>query len=186
LIIILRSITQLSLVALLPIYLIELHVPLLAGSRLISLMLVCGALGGIFGGLLSDILGRKPMIIGTLLLSSPLLFIAINTQGLPQALFLSIAGVCLISSFSVIVVMGQEIMAENQAVASGLLLGFGMGIGGIGVTLMALIAECYGMGMAIRILFFLPLLAGLIALSLKSDVSVSVLTPINATREMDE
>jgi FSR family fosmidomycin resistance protein-like MFS transporter len=173
-IIMLRSTTQLSLVAMLPLYLVELNVPLLAGSRLTSLMLIFGALGGIFGGFLSDIFGRKPMVVGMLLFASPVLFGAINTHGILQAILLAAAGVCLISSVSVIVVMGQDIMVENRAVASGLLLGFGMGVGGIGVSLIALVSEYYGMSTAIKILFSLPLLAGLIACSLRTNQTESV------------
>jgi len=164
----LRSVTQLSLVAFLPLYLVHLQVPLLVSSRLVSLMLIFGALGGIFGGYLSDVLGRKPMVIGSLFLSTPLLFCAVNTRGGIQALFLALAGTCLIASFSVTVVIAQEIMIDGSALASGLILGFGMGLGGLGVSIMALIAEFWGIYLAMNILISIPLLAGLIALLFKT------------------
>lgn len=175
----LRSVTQLSLVALLPFYLVHMQVPLLTSSRLVSLMLVFGALGGVFGGYLSDVLGRKPMVIGSLFLSTPLLFCAVNTRGGVQAFFLAVAGACLIGSFSVTVVIAQEIMTFGSAFASGLMLGFGVGLGGLGVSIMALIAEYWGIDFAMKILISIPLLAGLIALSFKTRQTSAPIFNVN-------
>ena len=53
--------------------------------------------------------------------------------------------------------------------ASGLSLGFAIGIGGLAVTPIGKLAELYGIGIALRLAFIIPIAAGLIALCLKND-----------------
>jgi FSR family fosmidomycin resistance protein-like MFS transporter len=60
--------------------------------------------------------------------------------------------------------------------ASGLMLGFGIGIGGLGVGLVGLLAERTGIVYAIHLLIWLPLMAGLFGLAIntrKNTPSVS-------------
>ena len=51
--------------------------------------------------------------------------------------------------------------------ATGLMLGFGIGIGGLGVGVMGLLAEHLGLQFTIHVLVWFPLLAGLFGLSLQ-------------------
>lgn len=62
-------------------------------------------------------------------------------------------------------------ISKNAAMASGLMLGFGIGIGGLGVGLVGLLVEYSGIVPVIQLLIWLPLLAGLLGLSLKSPKS---------------
>ena len=50
----------------------------------------------------------------------------------------------LISSFSVTVVMGQTILQNRLGMASGLMLSFVIGIGGVGAGLLGLVADARG------------------------------------------
>jgi MFS transporter, FSR family, fosmidomycin resistance protein len=168
-----RSLTMVSLVAFLPLYLQQKNIPLVHGSRLVSLMLFAGALGGLFGGHLSDRFGRKPVIVGSLVLASPLFHLFLGSSGPMSSVLLAGAGAALAASFSVTVVAAQEVIPRNAAVATGLMLGFGMGVGGLGVGLMGLMVEYAGIEHAIYLLIWLPLLAGLIGLSLRAEHSSS-------------
>jgi FSR family fosmidomycin resistance protein-like MFS transporter len=67
----------------------------------------------------------------------------------------------------VTIVVAQETIYENAAMAAGLMLGFGIGIGGLGVGLMGLLVEHMGIRFAIQLLIWLPLLAGLLGLTLR-------------------
>ena len=73
-------------------------------------------------------------------------------------------GVVLISSFSVTVVMAQKLLPRNIGMASGLMTGFAIGAGGVGVTLLGVIADHFGVDIALKSIGMLPV-AGL-ALSL--------------------
>ena len=50
------------------------------------------------------------------------------------------------------------------------MLGFGVGIGGMGVGLLGIIADNFGIDTTIGILIFLPILAGLFATLLKKNL----------------
>jgi FSR family fosmidomycin resistance protein-like MFS transporter len=69
--------------------------------------------------------------------------------------------------------------------AAGLMLGFGIGIGGLGVGLMGLVVEFLGIGRAIEILAWIPLLAGLLGLSIRKTgaLAVGVDLPVDDEKE---
>lgn len=169
-----RSLAYFGLVAFLPLFLQSRNISLLTGSRMLFLMLFAGALGGIGGGYLSDLIGRKAVIAGSLLLSSPLFYLFLKSSGPLSYLFLALAGAALLASFSVTVVLAQEAMGKNAAVASGLMLGFGIGVGGLGVGLLGILAEHAGLPYTINLMILLPCLAGLFALILKTEKAAVV------------
>lgn len=162
-----RSLAYFGLVSFLPLYLQQANVSLVTGSRLLFLMLFSGAMGGLVGGHLSDVFGRKPVIVGSLLLATPLFYLFLNSEGIFSFVFLSLAGAFLMASFSVTIVVAQELISKNSAVASGLMLGFGIGTGGLGVGLVGLLAEYRGIVFVINLLVLLPLLAGLMGLAIR-------------------
>jgi len=65
----------------------------------------------------------------------------------------------IISSNSVTMAMGQSFMPQKVGMASGLILGLGMGIGGIGTTFLGWVADHWGIPLALQATFILPLLA---------------------------
>lgn len=164
-----RSLAYFGLVAFLPLYLQHNNFSLIEGGRLLFLMLFAGAMGGVAGGYISDLFGRKPVIVGSLVLATPLFYLFLNAAGVLSYVLLALAGAFLLASFSVTVVAAQEVISKNAAMASGLMLGFGIGAGGLGVGLVGLLAEHMGVGYAVHLLIWLPLAAGLIGLSLSGS-----------------
>ncbi len=172
-----RSLTYFGLIAFLPLYLQTQNIPLVDSSYLLFIMLFAGAVGGVFGGYLSDKLGRKAVIFGSLILSTPFFYAFLQTSGIVRLLFLALAGATLLASFSVTVVLAQEIINKNASMASGLTLGFGIGMGGLGVGIVGVIIDHMGLAFAINLLICFPLLAGILALGLKGrGQDLSVLT----------
>ncbi|OPY89162.1 MAG: Fosmidomycin resistance protein [Syntrophaceae bacterium PtaU1.Bin231] len=162
-----RSLAYFGLVAFLPLYLQERHISLIAGSRFLFVMLFAGAMGGLVGGYLSDRFGRKQVIVWSLVAASPLFYLFLGREGAVAYVLMALAGACLLSSFSVTIVLAQEIVRANAAMATGLMLGFSIGIGGLGVGLVGLLAEYKGLDYAIHLLIWTPFLAGLLALAIK-------------------
>jgi len=62
----------------------------------------------------------------------------------------------LISTFTVTVVMAQQLLPKNLGVASGLMVGFAIGAGGICVTLLGVIADHFGVPVALKSIMILP------------------------------
>ena len=164
----LRSVAYTGLLALLPLYFHAHKVSNLSGSRMMTLMLFTGAIGGVTGGFISDRWGRKPLIVGSLILATPLFFGFIATKGLPSLIFLALAGAALLSSFSVTIVAAQETIPNQKAMAAGLSLGFANGLGALAVILVGKVGDIWGLGTAVTVLFSLPAAAGLVGLLLKS------------------
>jgi FSR family fosmidomycin resistance protein-like MFS transporter len=95
------------------------------------------------------------------------MLLALKASGLWVPLFLALSGTMLLAGFSAIIVFAQEMMPGSVGLASGLMLGLAFGTGGVGVFLSGLMADSIGLEKSMTILALMPLLAGLLALTLK-------------------
>lgn len=167
-IIIMRTWIQVGLMTYIPFYYINFLKgdPVFAG-KLVSLFLIGGAIGTLAGAPLADRWGHafwlRFSMLGCALLF-PLLF---WVRGPALFFVLTLFGVILISTFSVTVVMGQNLFPNNLGVASGLLVGFAIGAGGIGVTLLGLLADHFGVPVAIKSIGILPVAGFLLTFVLR-------------------
>jgi MFS transporter, FSR family, fosmidomycin resistance protein len=144
--------------------------PVFAG-KLVSLLLIGGAFGTLAGAPLADRWGHRLWLRFSMLgcaLLFPLIFL---TQGLLLFFVMTLFGVILISTFSVTVVMGQNLFPHNLGVTSGLLVGFAIGAGGIGVTILGVLADHFSVLFAMKCIGVLPVLGLLLALLLKYPVA---------------
>jgi len=163
-----RSLAYTGMLTLLPLYFKSENLSNIAASHLVTIMLATGAIGGVIGGYISDIFGRKRLVVGSLIISTPLFFGFFLTNGILSTIFLALAGAALLSSFSVTVIAAQEAIPNNKALAAGLTMGLAGGLGGLAVILLGRIGDIWGLSTAIIVIFLLPLFAGLIGLFMKS------------------
>ncbi|HUW42382.1 MAG TPA: MFS transporter [Rectinemataceae bacterium] len=162
-----RSAAYTGLLALLPLYFHSRGVSNIDASRMLTLMLFTGAFGGIAGGFISDRWGRKILIVGSLVLATPLFFGFLATAGTASLVFLALAGAALLASFSVTTVAAQEAIPEHKAMAAGLSLGFANGLGALAVIFIGRVGDLWGLPQAVALLVSLPLAAGLLGLFLR-------------------
>jgi FSR family fosmidomycin resistance protein-like MFS transporter len=163
-----RACTQLGLATYIPFYYINYlkGSPLYAG-KLVSTFLIAGALGTLIGGPLADRWGHKKFLLITLSLLFPLLLLFYNSSGFITFIILAISGMVLISTFGLTTVMAQAVLPHHLGMASGMMVGFTISAGGIGVTLLGLIADAWGVPMAMKTIFVTPLIALALTLLLK-------------------
>ena len=167
-IVVMRSWTQMGLLTYIPFYYIN-HLkgdPLFAG-KLIFVYLVCGAAGTLIGAPFADRWGHKfflrlSMFLATITL--PLIFVPFIQKSYLIFIVLGIQGMLLISTFSVTIVMAQKLLPDKLGVASGLMVGFAIGTGGIGVTLLGLVADNFGVPVALESIIILPLIGFILSL----------------------
>lgn len=133
---------------------------------LISTFLIAGALGTLLGGPFADRFGGRNGLLISMVISLMAIypFLQLNGNWIPVLAF--VIGMSLISTFSTTVVFGQRLLPHNIGLASGLLLGFGIGMGSIGVTLLGAIADYTGLPFAMNIVSLLPALGILLAFAL--------------------
>ena len=144
--------------------------PMVAGNLLFA-FLVAGVAGTFVGGPLADKFGHKRIILFSLGTSFPLFILFLLSSGIWAFVWLILAGLILIFSFSVSMVMGQSFMPQNVGLASGLILGLSFGMGGLGAAVLGLFADIWGVPTTLWVIAFLPLgafvLAALIPYPLK-------------------
>lgn len=155
--IMLRSWTQIGMMTFIPFFYIN-HMkgdPILVGNLLFT-FLAAGTVGTFIGGPLADRFGHKRTLLFSLGLSCPLLVLFLMSSGFWAFFWLALAGLILIFSFSVSMVMGQSLMPRNVGLASGLILGLSFGMGGVGAAGLGFFADSWGVPATLWVISFLP------------------------------
>ncbi|WP_303800235.1 MFS transporter [Alicyclobacillus macrosporangiidus] len=167
--IILRSWCQIGVAGFLPFFYVHQHMALGKAELLTFLFLAAGAVGTFFGGLLSDRLGRKRILVGSLALAVPFAWLLPRVGGVWAAIVLFLFGFTVLGSFAVSVVYAQMLLPRNIALASGLNIGFSVGAGGIGATLFGHLSDVWGVGVVFTLITVLPLVSAILCATLPSD-----------------
>lgn len=135
-------------------------------SIMLSIFLIAGAIGTLVGGRLADYWGAKKMIIASMLLLIPLVLAFPYVSGLWVVILLALSGFAVVSTFAPAIVLAQTILPRNIGMASGLMMGFAIGTGGLGLLLLGGIADARGVPFVIQLLAVIPALAATLALFL--------------------
>ncbi|PYN86435.1 MAG: MFS transporter [Candidatus Rokuibacteriota bacterium] len=160
LVVTIRSWTTLGFTTFVPFYYID---TLGADPRLVGPLLFvflgAGAAGTVIAGPLADRWGSRAFMQWVLLAALPFGVLFLLVRGALAFVMLGIFGALLTSSFTVSVVLGQAYLPRNAGTASGLIVGFAIGAGGLGVTALGWVADRYGLPSALWISALMPLLA---------------------------
>jgi len=131
---------------------------------LLFVFLGAGALGTVITGPLADRWGTRPFMTWGFVAATPLGVLFLLTSGSPFAIVaLGLFGAALVSTFTVSVVLGQAYLPRNPGMASGLIVGFAIGAGGLGVTLLGWVADHWGLPAVLWTCAFMPLLGFAVA-----------------------
>jgi MFS transporter, FSR family, fosmidomycin resistance protein len=163
---VIREFTRVAVVTFLPIFLVMQGRSLAAGGITLALFSMAGALGGMIGGSLSDVWGRKMVILASGFLCVPLLHGMFLTDGLVSLLFLILAAGTLSGANSVIIALAQELVPSRAGTASSLVMGLGWGVAGVLLIGFGTLAESISVSSALGIAATLPLLTVALALAL--------------------
>jgi FSR family fosmidomycin resistance protein-like MFS transporter len=116
------------------------------GNAALTAMLIAGAVGTYSGGRVVDRLGRRRLVVGSTLVTIPVLVaLVLAPTPLIAGVLTAAAGFLIILTFSVTVVMSQEYLPNRLGLASGVSLGLAIGVGGIAAAGMGVIADAYGL-----------------------------------------
>jgi MFS transporter, FSR family, fosmidomycin resistance protein len=168
--VILRSWMSVGMSSFIPLYFTGIrHLNPTYAGLMVSLFLGAGSVGTLIGGVAADRWGRRRMLLWSMLVLPPLLWAmprAVGAAGMAASL---VAGMAAVSTFAVVMVMAQSMIPERIGLISGLLIGFAVGTGGIGTTLLGVVADRWGVLRALDVTAVLPLAAFAIALLLPPD-----------------
>lgn len=120
------------------------------------------ALGTFAGGPIGDRVGRRAVILVSILGVLPFT-VALPYVGLVAAAVLTfLIGIINASAFSAILVYGQSLLPGRVGMVSGLFFGFAFGVAGIGAAVLGVIADAEGIRYVFKIIGFLPLIGILV------------------------
>lgn len=169
LIVTLRSWVYISFITYLPLFFQIQGIPLKTGSLMLTVFLLGGAVAGLYGGHLSDRLGRRRVIAVSMLIYPVLASLMILSKGLWIWLLAGASGAALLASFAVTIVLAQELLPRYLGLASGLILGLGFGTGGLGTALSGFLADKLGLYPVTWILALVPALGAVLTIFIKTD-----------------
>ncbi len=135
---------------------------LVGGATLVTLMLVVGLIGMLYGGHLADRLGRRPVLaVAGLLMAGCMALIAWG-QGPALWLGAALLGIPAFATYPVTTVEGQDLFPDNRPFGSGIALGLGNALGAGLAALLGLSVS----SITLDSLFWLLALAALVSMPL--------------------
>jgi FSR family fosmidomycin resistance protein-like MFS transporter len=166
-----RSVAWFGLVTFVPLWEVSLGHSKTHGSHLLSLMLLAGGIGTLVAGPIADRMGRRPVLVASMLATGPLILVYVLAGGVVGAIALALVGVCVISTFGVTMVMSQEYLPRRIGMASGLSIGLSIGLGGVAAVGLGALADSVDLRTAMYAAAAAPVAGLALALLLPSSRS---------------
>jgi MFS transporter, FSR family, fosmidomycin resistance protein len=145
----LRSVAHMGLFTFVPLYEIARGHSEARGTLLLSLFLLAGAIGTLFGGRFADRFGRRLVLLGSFVVATPLILVYAIAGGLVGEVALVLSGAAVIGTFGVSLVLSQEYMPGRVGMASGLSIGLAIGLGGVAALTLGAVADAIDLETAV-------------------------------------
>jgi FSR family fosmidomycin resistance protein-like MFS transporter len=127
-------------------------------SSLLTVYLAAGAVGTMFGGILSDRYGSKLVMLYSILPIAVLMYCFLSANGIWIFVILALVSILLSATATSSLVLTQKMMPKNVGLASGFTLGFSVGLGTMGVLGLGWAADHWGITLVFDILVLLPII----------------------------
>jgi MFS transporter, FSR family, fosmidomycin resistance protein len=152
LVVVCRSAVSYGFMTFLPLYLHRQGWSVKQGGMLLTIHLVCGALGGFLGGWLADRWGGRRVVVWSFILAAPLYLAFLFLPDWRGLVCLVLGGFFLQASLPVNVVMGQELSPEHSSTIASLLMGAAWGVGALLIGPVGALADARGLHAALLVL----------------------------------
>lgn len=134
----------------------------------IFIFLLAGVIGTFIGGPIADRIGRRNVILLSLLIPAPLAMMLPFVHYTIALALLSIIGLFIMASFSVTVVYAQELVPGKIGTMAGLIVGLAFGMGAVGSIVFGTMIDMLGLSITMIVVSLLPLL-GIVSFFLPHD-----------------
>jgi len=164
-----RSLAWYGLLTFVPLWEVSLGHSKHHGTSLLSLMLFTGFVGTLAAGPIADRIGLRTVLLAANVAICPLMLVFVLVGGIPGAVALAFVGVAVIGTFGITMVMSQQYLPRRIGVASGLSIGFSIGLGGIAAVILGAVADSIDLRTALYISSAAPVAAVLLTLLLPRE-----------------
>lgn len=152
-----RSVAWFGLLTFVPLYEVSIGNSKEYGNTLLSLTLLAGAAGTLAAGPAADRFGRRPVLLASNIVIAPAIAVFLLVGGVPGAIALVVTGAMVVGTFGVTMVMSQEYLPRHIGLASGLSIGFSIGLGGIAAVTLGALADSIDLEAALWVCALAPL-----------------------------
>jgi FSR family fosmidomycin resistance protein-like MFS transporter len=139
----LRAFVSQSFMTFLPVMVARQGYSLVAIGALVSLFIIAGAPSGLLAGHLSDRIGFKPVFMSALLLATPNMLALLYLPGNWVFLFVFLAGFFIMAPLPIGVALAQRLAPQGKSMASSLMMGLAVGMGGLLTPLTGKLADIF-------------------------------------------
>jgi FSR family fosmidomycin resistance protein-like MFS transporter len=154
-----RNVAWFGLVTFVPLWEVSLGHSKSYGNHLLALMLLCGGIGTLILGPAADRFGRRSVLVGSVVVTAPLILVFVAVGGVLGAVALGLVGACVVGTFGVTAVVAQEYLPRHVGMASGLTIGFALGLGGTAALVLGKVADATSLRTALYVCVVSPVLA---------------------------
>lgn len=172
-----RSVAWFGLITFVPLWEVSLGHSKSYGSHLLSLMLLCGAIGTLLAGPAADRFGRRPVLMASNVVVPPAIVAFVLVGGVPGAIALGVIGPAVVGTFGVTMVMSQEYLPRHIGMASGLSIGLSIGLGGIAAVILGAVADSVDLRTALYVCAAAPVVGAALTALLPSSRTRTRLAP---------
>jgi FSR family fosmidomycin resistance protein-like MFS transporter len=158
-IVFLRQFIQVGLTTFLPLLLSQEGKTLFSVGTSLSLLEIAGVAGVLLSGTVSDRLGRKPLLVFAIGISSLLTFVFLNVDGWLEIPILMLTGFTALSTGPVFLALVQDHVPNNRAIGNGIYLSMSFLLRSLVMFLMGAAADLVGLRLVYHISIGLSIVA---------------------------
>jgi FSR family fosmidomycin resistance protein-like MFS transporter len=157
-IIVVRSFMITALTTYLPTFLSKEGADLWFAGVSLSVLEAAGVAGALLGGSVSDRLGRRRVLLISLLTTTLFMFVFLELNGWARFPVLLILGLTALSITPVVMALVQESFPDNRALANGIYMALNFSIRSGAVVVVGMLGDLFGMRLAFTASAIIPLL----------------------------
>jgi MFS transporter, FSR family, fosmidomycin resistance protein len=164
-----RSLAWYGLLTFVPLWEVSLGHSKQYGTALLWGMLLVGGIGTLAAGPIADRIGLRTVLLAANVAICPLMLVFVLAGGAAGAVALALVGICVIGTFGITMVMAQQYLPSRIGTASGLSIGFSIGLGGVAAVFLGAIADSVDLRTALYISALAPLVSVALTLLLPRE-----------------
>ena len=165
-----RSVIYFGLQTFVPLFLIaQLDVSTATAGAALTVLLVFGAIGTLVGGRVAERVGNRPILVVCMAVLTPLVLLLLVSGVAAAFALMALLGFFTVGTFSTTVVLGQAYLPSRIGLASGVTLGAAIGIGGVAVALLGILADATSLTTVLIVVAAFPLLGLALSLTLPEE-----------------